>query len=280
MKKWIIVIVTALLITTSIILYSRFISTSGLITHEIKIVNNNINDKGLTIVHFSDIHYGRTIKDKELKKIVEEINNNKPDIVVFTGDIFDKDIIVSDEDINNIISNLQDINAPLGKYIISGDHDILDNWNKLVNESGFINIDNNYKLIFKESSTPILISGISSNLNTDLTIDKKIEKTKDYLNNTTTKPIYSILLLHEPDYIDQIDLSIYDLVLAGHSLGGQFRLPLIGPIFFRDGNKKYYNSYYKVNKTDFYISNGLGTINNNFRFNSKPSINLYRIVNN
>lgn len=276
MKKFLIILFTTLIITTSLILYSRFISTSGVQTHEIKIQANI--DNGLKIVHFSDIHYGRTINKKELDKIVIEINNNKPDVVVFTGDLFDKDITLTDEDIKNITGSLKNIDAPLGKFIISGDNDIFDTWDKIVNDSNFINLDNTYKLIFDKTNTPIVISGISSNLNSDTTIKNKTEKFTEYYSNTTDKPVYSILLMHEPDYIDELDLKNYNLVLAGHTLGGQFRLPFIGPLFFRDGYKKYYEDYYNIDNTDIYISNGLGTINNNFRFNSKPSINFYRIV--
>ena len=81
------------LIVTAILLYSRFIATKGLVTKEYKITSSNIQDNfhGFKIVHISDIHYGRTTDKKDLEKIVNEINLLKPDIVVLTGDLIDKD---------------------------------------------------------------------------------------------------------------------------------------------------------------------------------------------
>ena len=83
--------------------------------------------------------------------------------------------------------------------------------------------------------------------------------------------------MHEPDNIKYT--SDFDLVLAGHSHNGQVKLPYIGAIFTPNGSKKYYDEYYKVNKSDLYISGGLGSSILNLRFFNKPSINLYRITN-
>ena len=58
---------------------------------------------GLKIVHISDIHYGRTIHEKELENLVKQINLTKPDILVFTGDLIDKDTQLSSEEENKII---------------------------------------------------------------------------------------------------------------------------------------------------------------------------------
>ena len=57
------------------------------------------------------------------------------------------------------------------------------------------------------------------------------------------------------------------------------RLPFMGPIFIYEGAKKYTESYYKIDNTEIYISNGLGTTQNDFRFNNRPSINFYRLTN-
>ena len=62
----------------------------GIKVKEYKIINNNIgNFYGLKIVHVTDLHYGMT-NEKKLKKLVKEINLTKPDIVLFTGDLVDK----------------------------------------------------------------------------------------------------------------------------------------------------------------------------------------------
>lgn len=270
MKKGIYVAIICFLITASLILYSRFISTSGIKTNEYKIKINNLdnNFNGLKIVHFSDIHYGRIINNKRLQLIVDEINNNKPDIVVFTGDLFDKDIKLNLEESENIANILKNINSTIGKYIIKGENDNSEFWDTIIQAADFINLDNTYSLIFNKNNIPIIIS--SNN-------EKSVNEFNTYKANNNVN--YSILLTHKPDDIKNIDSNNYNLILAGHTHLGQIRLPFIGGVLYPDSKTKYRNDYYKVNNADLYISNGLGTSRINYRFMNRPSINLYRLVN-
>ncbi len=279
MKKIIITLVIIILLISSILLYSRFIATKGLKIKEYKVVNTKITDSyhGLKIVHLSDIHYGSTISEKELNNIVDKINEIKPDIVVLTGDLID-DRLSFDKD--KIINCLSKIEANLGKYAISGNHDLpIDDYNYIIKESGFTNLDNKYDLIYYKSNDPIVISGIGYD-GEDVGIKtEQFDKYISELKADDVKPIYSILLIHEPDTVDNLDLNKYDLVLSGHSHGGQVRLPFIGAIYTPVGAKNYYDEYYKINNTDLYISSGLGTSMYKFRLFNKPSINFYRITN-
>lgn len=279
MKKIIITLIIIILLISSILLYSRFIATKGLKIKEYKVVNTKITDfyHGLKIVHLSDVHYGSTINEKELNNIVNKINEIKPDIVVLTGDLID-DRISFDKDI--IINCLSKIEANLGKYAISGNHDLpIDDYNYIIKESGFTNLDNKYDLIYYKSNDPIVISGIGYD-GEDVGIKtEQFDKYISELKADDVKPIYSILLIHEPDTVDNLDLNKYDLVLSGHSHGGQVRLPFIGAIYTPVGAKNYYDEYYKINNTDLYISSGLGTSMYKFRLFNRPSINFYRITN-
>ena len=279
MKKVIIVLVIIVLTISLCLLYSRFIATKGLKVKEYKVVNSKITESyhGLKIVHLTDIHYGSTVNEKELNNIVDKVNEIKPDIVVITGDLIDERLSY-DKDI--IINCLSKIEAKLGKYAVSGNHDIpLDDYNYIIKESGFTSLDNKYELIYSKSNEPIIISGIGYG-EEDIGIKtEQFDKYISELKNDDIKPIYSILLVHEPDTVDNLDLKKYDLILAGHSHGGQVRLPIIGKLYTPIGAKNYYDEYYKINNTDLYISSGLGTSLYRFRLFNKPSFNFYRITN-
>ena len=281
MRKFIVITCVIVLIISGLLLYSRFIATSGLNVKEYKVVNDKISDEyhGLKIVHLSDIHFGSTITENDLDHLVNKVNELNPDIVVITGDIIDERISY---DKNILIDYLKKIQSKLGKFAISGNHDLpSDDFNSIVEESGFTNLDNTYELIYANSNKPIIISGISSNYSDSSNIDTKTAKFDNYIANLTDdiKPIYSILLIHEPDFIDSLNIDNYDLILAGHSHGGQVKLPLIKKLYTPYGAKKYYDEYYKVNQTDLYISSGLGTSKLKFRLFNRPSINFYRITN-
>ncbi len=286
-KKLIIILVIFVCLINSILLYSRFIGTSGLIIKEYKITNSKLPSSfyGLKIIHMSDIHYGRTIKKKELLKIVAEINLRNPDIVVFTGDLFDNNETLTQKDIKEITEAFQKINATIGKFAITGEHDFKkEEWSTIIKDSGFTNLNDTYELIYKDGYEPIMIAGLSTNLKGTKNAKDKIAPINDYINSIQESeemnvPRYKILLLHEPDYIKNVTYQNYDLVLAGHSHNGQVKLPFIGPIAKSNGAKKYYDEYYSLNNTDLYVSSGLGTTNLDFRLFNRPSLNFYRLVN-
>lgn len=258
MKKWLKVLILIVITMLSLVLYSRFISTKGLNVKEYPIIDENLPDNfnGLKIVHFSDIKYGKTTNIETIKNVVKEINILKPDIVIYTGDLYEKNINIPDKEKEKIINELKNINFTIGKYAIKGDSDKSE-YESIMVGAEFEFLDDSDKLIYYNGNTPIKLTN-------------NYENTEEY---------FTIGVIHKPDEIDNMNLENINVVLAGHSLNGQIRIPFYGALIKRTGSKKYTDSYYEVNNTKFYISNGLGTENFSFRFNNRPSINFYRLSN-
>ena len=264
----------------STILYSRYIATSGLITNEIVINDSNIPTSydGLKIVHFSDLHYTRIITKERVNKLIEEINLINPDIVVFTGDLVDTDKTLTEDDKDFLIEALSNINSTYGKYAIYGNHDIANNSENIIdiyNKSDFKILDNNYDIIYSKNNDKIFIGGLNS-VSHEL---EDIDKVMSYYDSNDSSNTYNIILLHEPDYADNI-INNYDninLILAGHSHGGQVRLPIIGPLYTPKNGHKYVKGYYDLNGTSLYVTSGIGVSRYNFRLFNKPEINFYRL---
>lgn len=277
MKKKIIIILSIIaFLFISLFLYARFVGTKGLKVKEYRI-NASITDNfhGLKIVHFSDLHFGMTTYEKELDNLVNKINFIKPDIVVFTGDLINKNESITDEIKKIIIDKLSLISVSLSKYCVSGNHDneiYLD----IMKQSGFISLNNTYELIYKGNNSPILIAGVTSNIIDTTSMDDKLKTTYDYLSTNNIQ--YRILLMHEPDYIDNIKENTFNLVLSGHSHGGQVKIPFMDDLVKVNGAKKYYDDYYEINNTKLYISSGIGTTWFKLRLFNKPSFNFYRIT--
>ena len=269
-KKWKIIFLVILIIATLFILL-RYIGNMGIKVKEYKIINNNIgNFYGLKIVHVTDLHYGMT-NEKKLKKLVKEINLTKPDIVLFTGDLVDKKTEYNKEIDNILIENLKNINAYYGKYYVNGDEDLLyKTFDTIMSNSNFISLDDTYEVIYNQKNETIFLSGISP----DKSLTNEI---KENINLNTYN--YKILLTHYPDGVTSVLKYNFDLIASGHSLNGQVRLPFIGSVYTKENSRKYYNSYYKIDNTNFYISSGIGNSTINIRLNNPPSFNLYRIVN-
>ncbi len=268
--KWKIIFSIILLL---IIIYIsvRFIGNIGLVVREYKITNKKLESfYGLKIAHFSDLHYGMSVNEKKLNIIVNKINMTKPDIVVFTGDLIDKNIKITDEIFELLVSKLSKINSKYGKYYVFGNHDKNNkSYNTIMTESGFQNLNESYDVIYLNNSK-MFIGGIDTNNTLN-------EKTIETLNLENYD--YKIMLSHYPDNADYLLKYNVDLILSGHSHNGQVRLPVIGKIITPNYAKKYYDPYYKINDTLLYISGGIGNSTMNFRLFNKPSFNLYRLVN-
>ena len=276
--KFIKITITILLIITLFLLYSRFISTSGIDVKEYKVIANTEYDfNNINVVHISENHYCRTTNKKQLEYMVNKINETKPDLVVFTGDLIDKDTKLTENIKKELTETLQKINSKLGKYAIKGDHDYkFSEFDKIITDAGFTNLTDTYDLIYNQSNIPLMIVGFNSNLKSDNLIENKNNLVNEAIKDI--KYSYKILLLHEPDYIDEIDYSTYNLILAGHSHGAQIRLPFGNSLINKNKAKKYTNEKYVLNNTTLFVSYGIGTSNISFRLFNKPSFNLYRIV--
>lgn len=273
-KKIIKILFFIIFILIIILLYSRFIGTKGLKVKEYKIVNENFTDNfyGLKIVHITDLHYGNTTNKSDLKKIVDKVNLIKPDIIVFTGDLLDKEL--SNEELEEFKSILNSMKSNIKKYAVNGNHD--ENFSEILKETGFTDLNNNYDSLYNSNNSVILFSGI----NTNDDINDAIKNINNFLSDeqNTNNIIYKIMLMHEPDKILDFDYNNYDLILAGHSHNGQITIPFIGSLYKPNGSKKYYKDYYELEGTKLYISGGIGTSTLKFRLFNKPSINLYRLT--
>lgn len=277
MKKFLYTILIILFLILTTLIYSRFIGTSGLKTNEIAL-NTNISESynGLKIIHFSDLHYKKIITEKRVTDLIKEINKTKPDLVIFTGDLLDKEYTLTNDDINFLITELSTIETKYGKFAILGDHDLdmEEQINNIYIQSDFTILKNDYTIIQNEHNAKIFIGGLNSYTKDMADIDKIFT----YFNNNEDIP-YKIILTHEPDIIDELltkhpDIS---LILSAHSINGSINLPVIKKLLLPEGAQKYYKPYYQINNTDIYISNGIGVNKFNFRLFNTPSINFYRI---
>lgn len=270
--KIVLVLAIWLLLT---LLWARYISTSGLIVKEYAIRNDKLSEEydGFKIVHFTDLHYGSTIFKVELKNVVNEINKQKPDIVVFTGDLVETGVTLNDDELNTLINELKKIDARIETLAVDGNHDYDESgyFEKVMKSLDWHVLNNTYEFIYGNSKNPIVLVGLK-----DLTYGKQDYENAFSFINENDENLYTIVLAHEPDQIDEFNNYNFDLVLSGHSHLGQIRIPFIGALYTPKGSKKYYDEYYKVGNADLYISGGIGTSTIKFRFFDKPSINLYR----
>lgn len=281
-KKYIFrkIFMITILILISLVLYSKYIGTKGLEVKEYRIVSNKlpVSFSGIKIIHFADIFYGNTTDKKDLDKISKTINELKPDIIIFTGNLYSNEKKMSDKDKKIIIEFLGSLDSNLGKYGVKGYSDYKINIDEIFEQSNFKLLNNSYELIYNSSMIPIFLGGLPS-ISKDI-IDLNI--TFEYFNSseeTIKNAEYKILIASEGDAFEKVlefDNSV-NLLLGSSSLNGSVNIPFYGPLYIPKNSKKYYAPYYKLKNNEIFISSGIGTDKVKYRFNNVPSINLYRL---
>lgn len=265
------ILIFIIILIVSIVMYAKYMGTKGVSVKEYRIENEKIPDSfsGVKIVYFSDTLIGNTTFIDDIKDVVDRINLLNPDIVIFGGNLVSEEYKLSKKEISNISKILENINTTIGKYTVKGDVDN-EYYDKIIEKTSFIEINNSYELIYNESNNPICLVGISSyNLG-----EYKIENSLTYSNEC-----FGIVVTHEGDIINKLNENEKkpDLVLAGNSLGGEIRLPYYGPLMKFEGSHDYYLDKYESGDTTIYISSGIGTKKLNMRLFNKPSISLFRL---
>lgn len=268
------IVLTILLSFIILICYSTMVEPKFINIKEYKIESKTIPESfhGFKIIQLSDIHYGTTTNKKYLERLSKKINELKPDIIVFTGDLLDKNISLTETSEKELTSFLNSLKCSLYKYAIYGDED-LDNkrYSEIMSNSGFILLENKITPLYYKDTTPIIITGYNP-----MITKPNYTIITDFIDNKDTSNLFKLVLTHEPDSLDKFIDYNPNLILSGHSLGGIIDLKFTTPLALPQNSTKYYDDYQKIKNTDLYISNGLGSNGLNARFLNPPSINLYR----
>ena len=275
MKRYQIILILLVVTGVLTILYARFIGTTGLKVIEKSIITDKLPSDydGLKIVQFTDLHYGSTIHLKELKNIVKRINDQNPDIVIFTGDLVENKVVLSDKEVKKVTEELKKINPKIETLAVKGNHDYdHEYFDKITENLPWKVLFNTYEFVYNNSTTPLVFVGFD-----DLLEGKVDIKNGFSYKNENPDDLFTIVLTHEPDIIDKITEDNYNLAFAGHSHLGQVRAPFIGALWTPDGSKKYKDKHYIVGDSELYVSGGIGTSSLKLRLFARPSITLYRL---
>ncbi len=231
-------------------------------------INSSLVTEDVRIVQISDLHITRSTSDERLRNIVYEVNALAPHVIVMTGDIMDDTLIKIDKKLDI----LKELNAPFGVYSVVGNHEFysgLNAWSYKARQLG-IHILFNRGILLKPLN--IFLSGIPdaytafSHPTFNINFEKALKGSK--------KENYRILLSHNPSVIDNLTSFNYDMMLSGHTHGGQI-FPM--HYFVKKANSGYLSGSYKVNGIDLYVSSGAGTWGPMMRLFAPSEITLINI---
>lgn len=173
---------------------------------------------GLSIVHISDLHFTGSVDCSYFERLFQIASELKGDLVVFTGDLLD-----SPEFIKWFPRTFGQLQAPLGCYFILGNHDrewgdVIESRNALANH-GWIDATRGCEIL-NHRGHPLAICG-----------DERPWMGEPANWSTAPQNAFRLLLSHTPDHFARAQSDHVDLMLAGHTHGGQVCLPIIGPVY-------------------------------------------------
>jgi predicted MPP superfamily phosphohydrolase len=225
--------------------------------------------EGLTIVHLSDMHMSGRISIDFFHEMVDRTNALAPDLIAITGDIVD-----SAECLEWIVPTLSRLNAPLGVYGIVGNHDVWVDVPALLTkmaEAGIVNLGGRSKRV-EIAGENVLLTG------NELPWIVPAHDADEEVRTAGADCSLRILLSHAPDQINWARRRDYDLMLAGHTHGGQIRFPIVGAVLAPSiyGTKYASGLYYKA-PTLMHVSRGVSGLFP-VRYNCRPEITLIKLV--
>ncbi len=252
-----------------IILYSTFVEPKLLHVMSHDVLLSKMQGGAIKVVQFSDTHIGDFFSVKDLQKVVDKINEQEADLVLFTGDLMDN-AATYEGSLEEIASLLSEIQAKSGKYAVFGNRDYGGGaerfYEELMTSAGFHVLLNEHETLTIKGTTLSLFGADDALIGYYDPVQTVARIQENHLN---------LLMLHEPDLADDFMNEPIDLIVAGHSHGGQVYLPFIGPLITTSLAEKYVRGFYDVSDNiRLYVDTGIGNTKVPFRLFNVPKITV------
>ena len=245
--------------------------------------------KGLKIVHISDIHSGSFTNKNNVRKGIELLMKQEPDLVLFTGDLVN-DRATEMEDYMDLFAQIK---APLGVYSTLGNHDYGDYVRWKSREEKAANLESlkrvhqdlgwrllmNEHVVLEKGSEQISLVGIENwSAKSNFPRYGRLAEA----HSGAEKYAFKILMSHDPSHWEAEVIPHYpdvDLMLAGHTHGMQFGVEVPGfkwsPVQYV---YKQWAGLYEQGKQKLYVNRGFGFIGYPGRVGILPEITLIELI--
>lgn len=233
---------------------------------------------GLTIAHLSDFHFDPYFSVTPIQSAVRIVNDVKPDLAVLTGDFVTRPLVKTPSTVIDAVRQadacadlLRQVRTPLGMWAVLGNHDALTH--ALHVETALrhaeVQVLRNRAVPLERNGERIWLAGV----------DDVLAGGNDLERALRGIPAVDavVLLVHEPDFADQVANYSVDLQLSGHSHGGQVRFPFVGAVYLPTLARKYPLGLRQVGRLQLYTNPGIGTLGIPVRWNCPPEVTLIRL---
>ena len=228
---------------------------------------------GFRIVHITDIQGDEFTGRQEIARYVNLINQQQPDMVVFTGDL----ISFGTNFIEMAAEELGRAESAYGTYAVVGDHDYwadVTNFESAYGKQGITLLQDENRLLTANDDS-LLLTGITEVYSKHIPEDSLKYLTKGYPGVS-----FEILATHQATgkVISRTREANYELLLAGHTHGGQMKVPFLFMTFSAaEGDTPYLSGTYTFGDLLMNVDNGLGFTLAPVRYNAPPTISVIEL---
>lgn len=189
-----------------------------LVSVEIPIPDLPPSLEGFRIAQITDIHAGLTIGREWIRTVVDEVNALGADLVAFTGDLVDGSVAQLRDD----VAPMADLKAPHGVFFVTGNHEYYsgaDDWLKEAENLGMTVLMNAHRTINVNGSS-LVVAGVPDYSGGQFSPHHASDPASTL--GSAPKDGVRILLAHQPRSVFSAQTEGFDLMLTGHTHGGQF----------------------------------------------------------
>ncbi len=232
---------------------------------------------GLTVAFLSDTHHGPFVPLSYLADVVEMTNDLRPDVVLLGGDYVQRRRaaflhlgIDHRRYVAPGIGVLSGLRAPMGRFAVLGNHDYRTDpsaTRRALAAAGFTELTNTGVWLERPGGARLRIAGVD-----DCRAGRP--RLRQALGDLRAGQA-CVVLTHNPDYVERIRDARVDLVLSGHTHGGQIVLPFVGaPVVPSRYGQKYRAGLVQGPTARVFVTAGVGTIGPPVRFRCPPEVAL------
>jgi predicted MPP superfamily phosphohydrolase len=260
-------------------LYAGEIERHMIDVHQVEIRLGNLPEafRGFRIAHMADFHYGEYSEPTFIRSVVRRVNALRPDMIALTGDFVSAGPMmrrISVDFAHHCAYLLGRLDCPR-KFAVMGNHDVMvgrADVTDALTMHGIRVLHNAGTPIEKEGSRFWMAGVADTYIGSGADLGAAIPRGRV----AASEPL--VLMAHEPDYADQVVGSGVDLMLSGHTHGGQVRIPFMPPVNLPPMGKKYVEGHFSLKDLQLYVTRGIGTVGVPFRFRCPPEITLITLV--
>lgn len=262
--------------------YAYLVEPTWLTVRRVPVTVSREAGDTLRVVHISDLHWGNFVPHDYLRRALREAARQKPDLIVITGDFINKRLEVPEQTVD-YESALRELARAAPAYASPGNHDggawarriggyaTTDTVRRVLASAGIRWLENAYECL-EAKGRRVCVGGVGDPW-------AQTEKPGLFVGDFNAEAAdLKILMIHNPDTKEAVRDDDWDLLVAGHTHGGQVNLPFVEANWIQVRDKRFVSGLYEYAGRPMHINPGVGHSQRRARLGRRPEVSVLEVA--